>query len=391
MKIKFLLLSIFILSCYSPNFTKEKNIKKIFTIAQKQYLNMINQIGDVKKNPRSVDKNNKLKLVYSKDWTSGFFPGCLWYMYEYTKANEWKIYAEKFTQYLEPEMYNGSTHDMGFKMFCSYGNGYRLTDNNKYKNVLLKSAKTLSKRFNDKVGCIRSWDWNKDVWQFPVIIDNMMNLELLFWATKISGDSVYYKIAVAHANTTIKNHFRKDYSSWHVVDYDTLTGKVRKKETHQGYSDKSSWSRGQAWGLYGFTMCYRETKKIKYLKQAEGIANYILSNKNLPEDGIPYWDFDAPDIPNAKRDASAAAIISSALYELSSYVEGNSKKKLYKNFADKILNSLSSEKYLAKEKNNNFLLKHSVGNMPKKSEVNVPIIYADYYFLEALLKKNFYN
>lgn len=377
----------FVVGCSNKDISKITIVKENFEVAQNQYSEMIKLIGNSNKIPRTVDEQNKLKLVPSKDWTSGFFPGSLWYLYEYTNNKKWKDYAKKFTERLEDEKFNDGTHDMGFKMFCSYGNGYRLTKDKNYKKVLLKSAKTLASRFNSKVGCIRSWDWNKDVWQFPVIIDNMMNLELLFWATKVSGDSTYYNIAISHANTTLINHFRNDYSTWHVVNYDTLTGEVLTKETHQGYSNESAWSRGQAWGLYGYTMCYRETKDKQYLQQAEKIANYILTNKTLPKDSIPYWDFDAPNIPNEERDVSAAAIIASALYELTRFETDSQKKKYYENFADKILLSLSNDNYIAHKGNNGFILKHSVGSKPKNSEVDVPLIYADYYFLEANLRR----
>jgi rhamnogalacturonyl hydrolase YesR len=274
---------------------------------------------------------------------------------------------------------------MGFKMFSSYGNGYRLTGNEKYKEILLQSAKTLITRFNPKVGCIRSWDHSKDSWQYPVIIDNIMNLELLFWAAKESGDSTFYKIAITHANTTMKNHFRSDYSTWHVVNYDTLTGNVISRETHQGYADSSCWSRGEAWALYGYTMCYRETKSPGYLNQAKNIAAYILKNKNLPEDMIPYWDYNAPNIPDEQRDASAASIMSSAFFELSSYA--GAEKETYIEAAIHILKTLSSKNYLAElGKNENFILMHSVGSKPADSEVDVPLIYADYYFIEANLR-----
>lgn len=361
-------------------------IKDNFSFAEKQESFMLKKIGKSNLNPRSINKDGTLKLIKSTDWTSGFFPGCLWYLYEYTKDNKWKQSAEFFTHNVEKEQYNGTTHDIGFKMYCSYGNGYRLTSNEKYKKILLQSAKTLITRFNPKVGCIRSWDHSKDNWQYPVIIDNMVNLELLFWATQASGDSTYYKIAVMHANKTMKNHFRSDYSTWHVVNYDSTNGKVISKVTHQGYSDSSCWSRGEAWALYGYTMCYRETKDSRYLKQAEHIAKYILTNKNLPEDMIPYWDYNVPNIPNAERDASAAAIMCSAFYELSSYDEN--KKEKYLSAADKMLYSLSSDKYQASVgENEGFMLMHSVGSKPDNSEVNVPLIYADYYFLEANLRK----
>lgn len=361
-------------------------IKTNLQLAEEQESLMLEKIGDSILNPRSINKDGSLKLVESHDWTSGFFPGCLWYLYEYTKDDKWKKSAEFFTHNVEQEQFNGGTHDMGFKMFCSYGNGYRLTANEKYKDILLQSAKTLSTRFNPKIGCIRSWDHYKSNWQYPVIIDNMMNLELLFWASKVSGDSTYYKIAVTHANTTMKNHFRDDYSTWHVVNYDSVTGKVISKETHQGYSNESCWSRGEAWALYGYTMCYRETKDRSYLIQAQHIAEYILTNKNLPQDMIPYWDYNAPNIPNEERDASAAAIMCSAFYELSSY-DGNEKEK-YRSAADKILTSLSSPNYMSeKGENENFILMHSVGSKPANSEVDVPLIYADYYLLEANLRR----
>ena len=335
--------------------------------------------------PRSINKNGTLFLVPSKDWTSGFFPGGLWYMYEYTKDKKWEELARKYTDPLEREKTNGGTHDMGFKVYCSFGNGYRLTNDSRYKDIMLEAATTLITRYNPNVGCIRSWDHNGDKWQYPVIIDNMMNLELLFWASKESGNPVYYDIAVNHARTTIKNHFRADYSTYHVIDYDTITGEVKNKHTHQGFSHESAWSRGQAWGLYGYTMCYRETKLPEFLQQAKLIANYIFTHPNLPEDLIPYWDFDAPEIPNEPRDVSAATITASALYELSLFDKENASK--YVGWAETILKNLSAN-YLAKKgADRGFLLLHSTGSKPMNSEVDVPLAYADYYFLEALLRK----
>lgn len=336
-------------------------------------------------NPRTIGKDVKLVLVPSRDWTSGFFPGNLWYMYEYTKDKKWEDAARKYTDPLEREKTNGGTHDMGFKVYCSFGNGYRLTGDTNYKDIMLESARTLITRYKPNLGVIRSWDHNKDKWQYPVIIDNMMNLELLFWAFKESKDSVFYDVAVNHARTTIKNHFRDDYSSYHVIDYDTITGEVLNKHTHQGYAHESAWSRGQAWGLYGYTMCYRETGLPEFLEQAKHIANYIFNNPALPEDLIPYWDYNAPEIPNEPRDVSAATCTASALYELSLYDKDNSQK--YVNLANTILENLSKN-YLAKEGGDRgFLLLHSTGSKPSDSEVDVPLVYADYYFLEALLRK----
>jgi rhamnogalacturonyl hydrolase YesR len=373
-------------SCSSSDHPSDTTVRQNIDLAQIQYTQMLDTIKQSKKNPYTIEKDGSIKLVRSKNWTSGFFPGCLWYMYEVTNEEKWRRSAEHFTNNVKDQQFNGKTHDMGFKMFCSYGNGYRLTKNEDYKSILLTSAKTLITRFNPRVGCIRSWDHHQDVWQYPVIIDNMMNLELLFWATKISGDSTFYNIAIEHAKTTLKNHFREDHSSWHVLNYDTLSGEILSRDTHQGYADESSWARGQAWGLYGFTMTYRETGDQRFLDQAIKIAEFILNHKNLPKDSVPYWDFDDPEIPNTLRDASAAAIICSALYELQGYVPEKSKK--YMAAADKILTSLSSADYLAEPgTNGNFLLMHAVGGKLLNFEVDVPIIYADYYFLEANMRK----
>ncbi len=331
--------------------------------------------------PRTISPDGKLRLVASRDWTSGFFPGVLWFLYEYTGKDEWKKLAEAYTARIEKEKMNGTTHDMGFKIYCSFGTGYRLIKDESYKQIIIQSAKTLASRFRPVTGTIRSWDFGK--WQYPVIIDNMMNLELLFAATKLTNDSSFYKIAVAHANTTMKNHFRADNSSYHVVDYDTITGAVIQKTTHQGYADESAWSRGQAWGLYGYTMCYRFTKDKRYLEQAEKIAAFMLNHPNMPKDLVPYWDYNAPGIPSEERDASAAAVLASGLYELSTY---SGKGKLYKAKADTIVSSLTNHYRSRPGDSKGFILEHSTGSKPGKSEVNVPLSYADYYYLEALLR-----
>lgn len=328
--------------------------------------------------PRTFE-HDSLKLVHSGDWTSGFWPGILWFMYDITGKTSWQAAAREYTASMIKEPYNRNSHDVGFKVFNSYGNGYRLSGDSSYKRLILDGAKTLATRFNPKTGCIKSWDFPQ--WQYPVIIDNMMNLELLFAATKLSNDSSFYNIALQHANTTLINHFRTDFSSYHVVDYDTITGSVVGKYTHQGYAKESSWARGQAWGLYGYTMCYRETKNPMYLRQAEHIAEYILSHPSLPNDMIPYWDYDAAGQDAEPRDVSAAAITASALYELSGFA-ANGKK--FRKAADKILFNLSSYYRAALNSNQGFILLHSTGHKPASSEVDVPIIYADYYYLEAL-------
>lgn len=371
--------------CHQPSTEPDNLAKESLDVAVRQYTLSIEEIGDSDQNPRTAE-NGVLRKVSSRDWTSGFYPGCLWYLYEYSGDKKFREAAQKFTMNLQQEQYNNSTHDLGFMMYNSFGNAYRLTSEAEYKDVLIQSAKTLATRFNPVIGCIKSWDHNQDKWQYPVIIDNMMNLELLFWAARETHDKDLYKIALTHAETTMKNHYREDHSSWHVVDYDTISGEVLHKHTHQGYAHESAWARGQSWGFYGFTMVYRETGEQKFLDQARNIADFLLNHENLPEDMVPYWDFNAPNIPDEPRDASAAAILCSGLYELSTYLGEEGEK--YKGAADKILKSLSSEKYRAGiGENDNFILMHSVGHMPNNSEVDVPIIYADYYFIEACMRK----
>jgi unsaturated chondroitin disaccharide hydrolase len=329
--------------------------------------------------------SNKSETSGSGWWCSGFYPGTLLYIYEQTKKPVLYNEALRMLALLEKEQYNKTTHDLGFMMFCSFGNANRIAPQPRYKDILINSAKSLSTRFNPTVGCIKSWDSKKPA-DFLVIIDNMMNLELLFWATKVTGDSSFYKIAVTHANTTIRNHFRPDHSSYHVINYDQHTGAVQEKKTAQGAADGSAWARGQAWGLYGFTETYRETKDPRYLEQAKHIANFILNHPNLPADKIPYWDFNAPGIPNALRDASAGAIMASGLIELSQYVDKKT-STTYMSAAETILRTLSSPAYKAAiGSNGGYLLQHCVGHMPNKTEIDVPLTYADYYFVEAMLR-----
>ncbi len=387
------ILTLVLIGSYLTLKLQSQNLKEVFGDAEKQTTFMFQEIekskeAQVKKNPNlilpvSLTPAGDLKLIARGDWRSGFFPGLLWYLYEFTGNNEWKKKAIELSLKIEGEKMNGGTHDMGFKIYCSFGNGYRLTGDKNYRDIIIEAAKTNIRRFNPKTGCIRSWDHNRDKWDYPVIIDNMMNLELLFEATKLSGDSSFYKVAVSHANTTMKNHFRPDFSSYHVIDYDTVTGKIQKKNTHQGYNHESAWSRGQAWGLYGYTMCYRETKDKKYLDLAEKIAAFIFKNPNLPEDLIPYWDYNAPNIPDEPRDVSAAAITASALFELSGYSENGQE---YRKKAAAILKNLTDKYRAAVGTSHGFLLLHSTGSKPGNSEVDLPLNYADYYYLEALLR-----
>lgn len=365
-------------------------VKKGFTHAAKQLEIAIEKSdsviaekwpqGDTVVNPRTFEKG-KYKLVKPKDWTSGFFPGCLWYMYEYTGDAKWMEAATRFMTYIEDQQFNTKTHDTGFKMNCSYGNAYRLTGNTAYRDILIQSAYTLATRFNPNVGCTLSWSWTN--WNFPVIIDNMMNLELLFVAARESGDRSLYDMAVSHAMTTMKNHFREDGSCWHVLDYDKETGEVLGRYTWQGYSDDSTWSRGEAWALYGFSMCYRETSISEFLEQTRKIARYILDSPTLPEDKVPYYDYDEPSIPDCPRDVSAAAVMASAFYELCELDPENAVE--YKSAADTMVESMYEIYREGPGSKYGFVLDHSTG--AKKFERDCPLIYADYYFLEALMRK----
>jgi len=359
-----------------------QTINNDYTDATAQYKLMAKGL-EPNKFPKSYyAQTNKFETSNSGWWCSGFYSGTLLMLYNQNKDAALLTEANRAMEGLAKEQYNKSTHDLGFMMYCSFGNAEKTEPSEAYKQILINSAKSLSTRFDPKVGCIKSWDSKKP--EYQVIIDNMMNLELLFWATHATGDSSFYKIAVTHANTTMKNHFRPDYSSYHVVVYNPTTGDVQQKRTAQGFADESAWARGQSWGLYGYTVMYRETKDKKYLDQANHIAHFILNNPNLPKDKIPYWDYNAPNIPDALRDASAGAVMASAFLELCKYTD-KADAQLYFNTAETIIRNLSAAPYLAPQgTNGGFILQHSVGSLPGKSEVDVPLTYADYYFVEAL-------
>jgi unsaturated chondroitin disaccharide hydrolase len=359
----------------------DENLK----FAVSQYKVMMKQTpADVM--PRSFNKEkNELVTSNTRWWCSGFYPGTLWLLYSGTRDAEIRAEAEKRLALQESMKTYTGNHDLGFMIYCPFGNAYDITKKQEYKEVILTAAETLSKRYRPSIQAIQSWDSNAN-FKCPVIIDNMMNLELLEWATKNGGDKKYHEIAVNHSNTTIKNQFREDNSTWHVIDYDLASGKVSRKKTHQGYADESAWARGQSWGLYGYVTMYRFTKNPVYKKVADDIAKFLLNHPNLPEDKVPYWDYNAPDIPNAKRDVSAASIMASALLELAQYTKGAEREK-YVNAAATILQSLASSAYRSPAgANGGFILDHSVGHLPGKSEVDVPLTYADYYFVEALLR-----
>ncbi|GAB3652145.1 glycoside hydrolase family 88 protein [Echinicola sediminis] len=351
----------------------------------------ITKLTDLSKHPRLIETGEKeWKQIANNElvWTSGFYPGILWYMYDLTKEDKWKQEAIKRTEVFEDFQYITEHHDIGFMMFPAYGNGYELGNKKEYKDILLTSAASLASRYNPKVGAIKSWSnkmhprWKQHI----TIIDNMLNLELLFWAAKHGGDQKFYDIAVKHAETTMENHFREDYTSWHVLEYDSLTGEVMHRHTKQGYSDDSRWSRGQAWGVYGYTMVYRETMDDKFLDFAIKITDKYL--ELLPEDMVPHWDFDVPNKDKEERDASAAAVAASGILELSTLVENPELKEKYYRAAVKMLASLSSDKYSGAGKADSFLV-HSTGAKSLGHEIDVALIYADYYYIEALdrLKK----
>lgn len=382
-------LAVFLLpGCNNP--VKEKLmdevIREAFDISTQQYTLLAEKLSVQDSLLPKTFEHGKLITSDSRWWCSGFFPGSLWYLYEYSKDDKMLAFARQYTDRVEREKYTTDNHDIGFILYCSFGNGLRLTGNPYYREVLHTGAKSLATRFNPNIGLIRSWDFNEHVWQYPVIIDNLMNLKMLLWVAKDFNEPIYKKISLSHADQTMKHHYRDDYSSYHVVSYDTLTSIPHAKHTHQGYAHESTWSRGQAWGLYGYTFMFHETGDSKYLEQAQHIASLMLDHPRMPEDYIPYWDMDAPDIPNALRDASAASIMASGLIELSGYVDKKSAER-YLKVAEIQLRTLASSEYTAKVgENGHFILKHSVGSLPAKTEVNTPLTYADYYYLEALLR-----
>ncbi|MBG6235438.1 rhamnogalacturonyl hydrolase YesR [Pedobacter sp. CAN_A7] len=366
-----------------------KTIKTNYVKAADQYKIMMKELEGDRFPKTFSNKTRKLETSGSGWWCSGFYPGTLLYLHEKTNDQALLTEANRMLGHLEKEQFNTTTHDLGFMMFCSFGNALAADPKPEYKKILLNSAKSLASRFDPKIGCIKSWDSKEG--DFLVIIDNMMNLELLFWATRETGDSSYYKIAVTHANTTMKNHFRPDHSSYHVVNYNPKTGAVQKKHTAQGYADESAWARGQAWGLYGYIVMYRETKEKVYLDMANEIASFVLKHPNMPKDKVAYWDFNAPNIPDALRDVSAAAIMSSGLFELAKYTDRKT-GQFYFNNAEQMLKSLSAAPYQSLPGTNaGFILQHSVGHIPENTEVDQPLTYADYYYVEAMKRYEAFN
>ena len=369
-----------VVSCVSNQETMSELADRVFERAVNQMTLMDTSLSEGEY-PRSIDTDGNLVKSNSKWWCCGFYPGSLWYTYEYTGNEQIKALADKYTRSLHIDNVR-IDHDLGFIVWCSYGNAFRLTGDETFKPMIEGAAAILAARYSPVTKTIRSWNYPLE---YQVIIDNMMNLELLEEASKMFGCDSLANIARTHANTTMENHFREDYTSYHLVCYDMEDGSVAQKRTVQGYADDSAWARGQAWALYGYTMMHRESGDQRYLQQAVNVADMILPY--LPEDGVPYWDFNDPKVPDTYRDASAGAVMASAFIELSTLVSDKSKASAYRKQAEKILRTLASEEYLcAEDECHGFLLKHSVGHLPKNSEVDVPLTYADYYFLEALVR-----
>jgi len=384
-----LVMAISLCACAPKVVNNTLDVDQELNYCNEQIQKTLSRIGDTTMMPRNIlagQSEWNLVPVKIEEWTVGFWPGILWYNYENTKSEEMLEAARHYTDILEPlTTLPAYDHDLGFQVFCSYGNGYRLTGDEKYKQIILNAADTLATLFNPKVGTILSWprEVEPNNWPHNTIIDNMLNLEMLYWAAANGGNKELYDIATKHAETTMKYHFREDGSSYHVAVYDTIDGHFIKGVTHQGYADDTMWARGQAWAIYGFTMVYRETKDKKFLRFAEKVTDIYL--KRLPEDYVPYWDFDAPNIPDEPKDASAASIVASALLELSQLEDDPVKAVDYRNAAVNMLITLSSDEYQSREKNSAFLLR-SVGHKPNGSEINASINYADYYYIEALTR-----
>ncbi len=373
----------------------DKLIPGVFEFAGAQWTKAANENPDRTKYPcrtKSADKKapqyDKWQFFNADHWTAGFAPGNLWYLYEITGDAKYADWAKEYMVGLEGQKDRKDTHDLGFVMMPSYGNGLRLTGNEAYKPTIVQTAKSLASRFNPAVGCTRSWEWGKYSSKniCPVVIDNMMNLEILFWAAKNGGGKNLYDVAVSHANQTIKEQVRDNGTTYHIVIYDPKTGDVIRKEARPGYATESCWSRGQSWAIYGYAMCYRETGDPNYLETAKKVADYWVAN--LPEDSVPFYDFDDPAIPNVNRDSSAAAVAACGLLELSTQVDSGELSKKYYDSAVKTLTTLCTKEsdggYLAQDAGGKATSPTVLKRAYKKGERGVN--YADYYLLEGLLR-----
>ncbi|HMK39399.1 MAG TPA: hypothetical protein VK569_08665 [Bacteroidota bacterium] len=324
-------------------------------------------------------------------WTSGFYPGCLWLAYELSGKREFKEWAKRWTAGLAGEASNTGTHDLGFMFCCSFGNGIRNVSQSEagaYRDILLRAAITLDRRFNPDVGLLRCyWDeppFSQDTTLYPVVVDIMMNLELLFWGADHGAPASLKEHAVRHAQNTYRDFVRPDGSSYHVVRYNRYSGAIVNRGQIQGQSDSSTWTRGHAWFTYGMTVCYRYTKDEGFLEKACALADYFI--RRLTPDNVSAWDFDSLPEFRKTKDASATAIVSSALFELSTYVKDSTRRNLYRRKATAMLSALCSKDYLAEGKETSAILLHSTQYLtqPGNQNTDKPAIFADYYFLEAI-------
>jgi hypothetical protein len=339
--------------------------------------------------PRSTDAHGGWTQGPATRWTSGFFAGTLWYLYQHDRTPEWRALAERWTAGLETSKSMTNTHDLGFIIFDSFGHGYQLTGTPHYRDVVMEASRSLSTRFNPAVGAIKSWDVEtvtdgRRGWRYPVIIDNLMNLELLFWAGTHGGDSAWATMAEQHALTSARAHVRADGSTAHVALFDPATGALERTVTWQGYSDSSAWARGQAWAIHGLSASYARTRRPELLAAAQRSADWFIAH--LPADAVPYWDFRHPAIPSTERDASAAAIAASGLYDLARWSDAGTARR-YRAAADRLLEALATS-YMAPATPSGAVLLHSTGNRPQGGEIDVGIVYADYFFVEALLRRD---
>jgi unsaturated chondroitin disaccharide hydrolase len=338
--------------------------------------------------PRVTRPDGSWEQQPANQWTSGFFAGTLWFLYQATREPVWRELAERWTVGLEGVKTITTTHDLGFMVFNSFGHGYLLTGDARYRDVVFEASRSLVTRYDPDVGAIRSWDTEhvtgrRRSWRFPVIVDNLMNLEMLFWAARHGGDPAWLALATRHAVTSRRAHLRRDGSTAHVALFDPATGALEATTTWQGFADSSTWARGQAWAIHGLTTAFKWTRNGELLEAARRAADFFVSN--LPADAIPYWDLRHPSIPNVERDASSAAIAASGLLDLARWTDEPTAER-YRNAATRILATLASS-YLAEGTSSAAILQHSVGQRPQNLEVDVGLVYADYYFVEGLLRR----
>jgi unsaturated chondroitin disaccharide hydrolase len=315
-------------------------------------------------------------------WVGGHWVGLLWLAYAHTGDTALESAARQWAARLAPRQDDATTHDLGFLFLLSHVLGAQITGDASLKAPALTAAQTLARRFNPKGNFIQAWGPldAPDELRGRTIIDTMMNLALLFWASQETGDPQYAQVATAHARTSLARHVRPDFSTAHVADFDPETGDFLKQDTHQGLSATSCWSRGQSWAVYGFGDCYRATGDVAFLKAARRLADYAL--RRLPPDGVLYWDYDSPFIPDDVHDSSAAAILASGLLKLAAIEPDVALAERWRSAALSILESLWRN-YSSRRTAEPFILLHGTRAKPH-GLLDHGLIYGDYYFVEAL-------